>query len=87
VLPFADWVAQWETDRHAPLHPLLSLFRHNMHDGLSTVELYQDTYLWDCRNVQHFLADTGIKEPEFEGELLERYLARLLAEPYRPAQL
>lgn len=77
VLPFSDWVALWESDRQAPLYPLLSMFKDNMYGGKSTVELYQDTYLWDCRNVKHFLANSGVREPVFDAELLNRYLARL----------
>jgi len=77
VMPFRDWVALWESDRDAPLYPLLSLFKDNMYEGRSTVELYQDTYLWDCRNVKRFLAGSGIREPDFSPELLELYLRRL----------
>jgi hypothetical protein len=39
------------------------------------VELYQDTYRWDCSNVSKFLAGSGINEPVFTREELEKYLA------------
>ena len=74
VLPFQEWLAQWEHDSEAPLYPLLSLFKDNMHDGLSTVQLYQDTYQWDCRNAKLFLRGSGIEEPRFSKAELSRYL-------------
>ena len=75
-LPYAAWRAQWEHDQHAHLYPLLSLFKDVMHDGQSTVELYQDTYQWECGNVKAFLADSDIVEPQFDRESLHRYLRR-----------
>ncbi|MFC0693541.1 hypothetical protein ACFFG5_15610, partial [Paraburkholderia humisilvae] len=65
---------KWKDNRDAPLYPLLSLFRDNMYDGRSTVELYQDTYRWDCKNVTNFLKGSGIEEPRFSDEELTRYL-------------
>ncbi|AFJ46093.1 non-ribosomal peptide synthetase [Shimwellia blattae] len=73
-LPFAHWCAQWENDMTAPLYPLLSLFKDNMVAGQSTVQLYQNTYKWDCSNVKRFLHNSGIREPVFTRELLARYL-------------
>jgi amino acid adenylation domain-containing protein/thioester reductase-like protein len=73
-LPFASWVSLWERERAAPLYPLLSMFKDNMYDGKTVVELYQDTYLWDCSNVQRFLEGTGICEPELDAPLLRRYV-------------
>lgn len=75
-IPYAQWRAQWEPDYQAPLYPLLSLFKDVMHDGKSTVELYQDTYEWDCSNVHEFLRGSGIVEPVFEKSELRRYLNR-----------
>ncbi len=75
-LPYAQWRAQWENDSHAHLYPLLSLFKDVMHEGRSTVELYQDTYQWACDNVKAFLADSDIVEPAFDRESLRRYLTR-----------
>jgi amino acid adenylation domain-containing protein/thioester reductase-like protein len=74
VIPFAQWLGNWKDNRDAPLYPLLSLFRDNMYDGRSTVELYQDTYRWDCKNVTNFLKGSGIEEPRFNDEELTRYL-------------
>lgn len=74
VVPFAQWLNNWKDNRDAPLYPLLSLFRDNMYDGRSTVELYQDTYRWDCKNVTTFLKGSGIEEPRFDDEQLTRYL-------------
>jgi amino acid adenylation domain-containing protein/thioester reductase-like protein len=74
-VPFSEWLAMWKHDSEAPLFPLLSLFVDNMYDGRSTVELYQDTYRWDCSNVSKFLAGSGINEPVFTREELEKYLA------------
>ncbi|HGM5493316.1 TPA: amino acid adenylation domain-containing protein [Serratia fonticola] len=74
--PFSEWLAQWEGDTQAPLYPLLSLFKDNMINGQSTVQLYQDTYQWDCRHVKQFLHGSGIEEPRFTQVELLRYLQR-----------
>lgn len=82
-LPFSAWLAQWENDQDAPLYPLLSLFKDVMHEGQSTVELYQRTYQWDCSNVQAFLQGSGIREPTFSDEQLQRYLEQSIVESPR----
>ncbi|PSL44366.1 amino acid adenylation domain-containing protein/thioester reductase-like protein [Chitinophaga niastensis] len=76
-LPYKEWRKQWEDDSSNRLFPLTSLFRDNMHEGLSTMELYQHTYIWDCQNVIDFLKDTDIKEPVFNKRLLGNYLKYL----------
>ncbi|MCR0999547.1 non-ribosomal peptide synthetase [Serratia rubidaea] len=76
-MPYHDWLAQWQHDENAPLYPLLSLFRDNMSHGQAAVQLYQDTYQWDCSNVKRFLAGSGIEEPRFTRQELENYLYRL----------
>jgi thioester reductase-like protein len=75
-VPYDQWLARWEQDSEAPLYPLLSLFKDVMYGGRSTVELYQDTYQWDCSNVAEFLQGSGITEPRFGVEELQRYLQR-----------
>jgi thioester reductase-like protein len=74
LLPFHYWLQQWEHNMDAPLYPLLSLFKGNMYDGKSTVELYQHTYLWDCKNVKQFLQGSDIEEPIFTKPMLQAYL-------------
>jgi len=76
-LSYKDWRKQWENNSKNRLYPLTSLFKDNMHEGLSTVELYQNTYVWDCSNVIEFLKDSDIKEPEFNKHLLDSYLKYL----------
>ncbi|WET48167.1 amino acid adenylation domain-containing protein [Chryseobacterium indologenes] len=76
-LPYKEWRKQWEDDSKNRLYPLTSLFRDNMHEGLSTVELYQNTYVWDCSNVIKFLVDSDIKEPVFDKNMLDAYLKYL----------
>ncbi|RPE05467.1 amino acid adenylation domain-containing protein [Chitinophaga lutea] len=76
-LPYREWRAIWENDSSNRLYPLTSLFRDNMHEGLSTVELYQHTYVWDCENVVNFLKDSDIREPVFDKQLLDQYLQYL----------
>lgn len=76
-LPYKEWRKQWEDDSKNRLYPLTSLFRDNMHEGLSTVELYQNTYVWDCTNVQQFLKGSDIKEPVFDKNMLDSYLKYL----------
>lgn len=76
-LPYKEWRKQWENDSKNRLYPLTSLFKDNMHEGLSTVELYQDTYIWDCSNVIQFLEDSDIQEPVFNKKLLDSYLKYL----------
>jgi amino acid adenylation domain-containing protein/thioester reductase-like protein len=78
LMPFTAWLAQWEQDTRAPLYPLLSLFKDNMVAGQSTVQLYQNTYRWDCRNVKEFLTGSGIEEPRFTKEVLLNYLRNSL---------
>ncbi|MFF0492615.1 amino acid adenylation domain-containing protein [Nocardia sp. NPDC004068] len=87
VLPYEEWVELWKDDPQAPLYPLLNMFHDHMLDRRSTIELYQNTYLWDKANVTEHLAGTGIEEPTLTPEILERYLRRVLAEPYVPASL
>ncbi|WP_345989051.1 amino acid adenylation domain-containing protein [Chryseobacterium sp. Chry.R1] len=76
-LPYKEWRKHWENDTKNRLYPLTSLFKDNMHEGLSTVELYQHTYIWDCSNVQEFLKDSDIKEPVFNKPVLDAYLKYL----------
>lgn len=76
-MPYHDWLAQWQHDENAPLYPLLSLFRDNMSHGQAAVQLYQNTYQWDCSNVKRFLTGSGIEEPRFTRQELENYLYRL----------
>lgn len=76
-LSYKEWRKHWENDSKNRLYPLTSLFKDNMHEGLSTVELYQHTYIWDCSNVQEFLKDSDIKEPVFGKPLLDSYLKYL----------
>lgn len=73
-LPYKVWRKQWEDDSKNRLYPLTSLFKDNMHEGLSTVELYQNTYVWDCSNVIQFLENSGIEEPAFDKKMLDAYL-------------
>ncbi|ROI01344.1 amino acid adenylation domain-containing protein [Chryseobacterium sp. G0240] len=76
-LPYKEWRKQWEDDSKNRLYPLTSLFKDNMHEGLSTVELYQNTYVWDCSNVTQFLNGSGIQEPVFDKKILDSYLKYL----------
>ncbi|WP_330961494.1 amino acid adenylation domain-containing protein [Photobacterium sp. 53610] len=74
VLPYRSWLALWESEPGMPLYPLLSMFKDRVYQGQSTVELYQKTYQWDCRNVKCFLQGSHIQEPVFNQALLRRYL-------------
>ncbi|WP_425102721.1 thioester reductase domain-containing protein [Burkholderia ambifaria] len=76
VVPFREWLGAWKANIDAPLYPLLSLFDDNIRDGMSTAELYQNNYVWDCRNVIEFLEGSGIEQPAFSREQLARYLER-----------
>ncbi|WP_423761305.1 amino acid adenylation domain-containing protein [Burkholderia sp. NLJ2] len=84
VVPFRAWLDAWKSDVDAPLYPLLSLFDDNIRDGMSTAELYQSNYVWDCRNAIEFLEGSGIEQPAFSREQLARYLERSLG--YRVAK-
>ncbi|CCH32569.1 amino acid adenylation domain-containing protein [Actinosynnema sp. NPDC047251] len=77
VLPYRQWVSLWEHDPTAPLYPLRGMFTDDMHEGQSTIELYQNTYRWETDDLRHHLAPSGIREPEFTPDLLTRYLDRL----------
>ena len=74
---YKEWRSYWENDPTCALYPLTSLFKDNMHEGLSTVELYQHTYIWDNRQVKEQLKGSAIREPEFNKELLDNYLSYL----------
>ncbi|PXX71771.1 amino acid adenylation domain-containing protein/thioester reductase-like protein [Nocardia tenerifensis] len=87
VLPYEQWVDLWKDDPQAPLYPLLNMFHDHMLDRRSTIELYQNTYLWDKTNVTEHLVGTGVEEPTLTPEILDRYLRRVLAEPYVPAAM
>jgi thioester reductase-like protein len=78
IVPFADWLNKWKHDRQSPLYPLMPLFRDRMYGDQCMVELYRDTYRWDCQNVKAFLDGTGIEEPTFNREMLKRYLEQLI---------
>lgn len=82
-LPYRQWVSLWEQDPRSPLYPLRSMFTDDMYNGHSTVELYQNTYRWDTSDLQRHLSQTGIREPEFTPDLLERYLGHLHITPSR----
>lgn len=76
-LPYKEWRALWENDSSCELYPLTSLFKDNMHEGLSTVELYQNTYIWDNQQTKAFLKGSDIEEPVFDKKLLDAYLGYL----------
>jgi amino acid adenylation domain-containing protein/thioester reductase-like protein len=85
-VPFDQWRAQWEHNSDAPLYPLLSLFRDNMVNGQSTVQLYQNTYQWDCSNLKRFLQHSGIEEPRFTRQMLLNYLQQSISAPQKSLQ-
>ncbi|EMB4110649.1 amino acid adenylation domain-containing protein [Serratia marcescens] len=72
--PLPEWFAHWEEDPESPLYPILGLIRENASGGQSTIELYQNTYQWDKRNVKQFLQGSMIQEPQFTRQVLARYL-------------
>lgn len=76
-LPYKEWRKLWEDNSSCELYPLTSLFKDNMHEGLSTVELYQHTYVWDNTHVKKFLKGSDIKEPVFDRKLMDAYLLYL----------
>ncbi|WP_316635952.1 amino acid adenylation domain-containing protein [uncultured Flavobacterium sp.] len=76
-LPYKEWRKLWEDNNTCELYPLTSLFKDNIHEGLSTVELYQDTYIWDNTQVKTFLKGSDIKEPVFDKKVLDAYLLYL----------
>ncbi|AZE49347.1 Polyketide synthase [Pseudomonas chlororaphis] len=77
IVPYKDWVELWGNNTDALLYPLLGLFKDDMHNGESILELYQNNYSWDCSNVKSFLDGSGIRESEFTGDVLSRYLEQL----------
>ncbi|MBJ2286483.1 amino acid adenylation domain-containing protein [Pseudomonas sp. MF6755] len=77
VLPFRDWVKLWSDNQDSILYPLLGLFKDDMHNGESILELYQNNYSWDCSNVKNFLKGSNIHHSEFTYDVLHRYLEHL----------
>ena len=73
-VPYKQWVGLWACDVEALLYPLLGMFKDDMHDGETILELYQRNYAWDRSNTRKFLQGSGIRESEFSGEVLARFL-------------
>lgn len=77
VVPYKNWLALWEHNPEALLYPLLGMFKDPMHADQSILELYQENYSWDRSNTVRFLEGSGIREAQFSGEVLARYLDKL----------
>ncbi|MGX1958819.1 SDR family oxidoreductase [Serratia proteamaculans] len=63
------------------------LFRDNMVNGQSTVQLYQNTYQWDCSNLKYFLQHSGIEEPHFTRQMLLNYLRQSIGTSQQSLQV
>lgn len=81
VVAYKQWVELWEHDPEALLYPLLGMFKDPMHAGQTILELYQENYSWDRSNTVRFLDGSGIREAQFSGEVLARYLDKLEQQP------
>ena len=77
LLPYKQWVDLWSHDPQSFLYPLRGMFADDMHNGESVLELYQNTYRWDCSRAKSYLEGSGVRESEFTGEVLHRYLQHL----------
>ncbi|KQB52132.1 hypothetical protein AQS70_04195 [Pseudomonas endophytica] len=77
LLPYKQWVDRWSHDTQAFLYPLRGMFANDMHNGESVLELYQNTYRWDCSRAKSFLMRGTVRESERTDEVLHRYLQHL----------
>ena len=77
LVPYKQWVELWSHDPQSLLYPLRGMFADDMHNGESVLELYQNTYRWDCSRTKSYLEGSGIRESEFTDEVLHRYLKHL----------
>lgn len=77
VIPFKRWVALWENDGDALLYPLLGMFKDDMCQGETILELYQHNYAWDRSNTRAFLRGSSLRPVPFTDDMLGRYLQRL----------
>ena len=74
---FLDWRDKWEQDEESPLYPLLLLYKGNTYEGQALMELYQNSYYFDCSNTRKFLVNSGIKCEDIDKDLLEPYLRNI----------
>jgi thioester reductase-like protein len=72
--PFRHWRDQWQHDEQSDLYPLLILYKGDLYDGMSLMELYQNSYFFDRSNTRAFLADSDIQPDYIDKDLLDRYL-------------
>jgi amino acid adenylation domain-containing protein/thioester reductase-like protein len=75
--PFREWLKRWENNENSPLYPLLSMFRDEVYDGNSIIEMYQHAPDFDTKNTAAFLEGSGIPFPHLDKALLAKYLTFL----------
>ena len=78
LLPYQQWVELWSHDTQAFLYPLRGMFTDDMYKGEAIIELYQNTYRWDCSQTKFFLKDSTVRESVFSQQVLHRYLKHLM---------
>ncbi|WP_126971030.1 non-ribosomal peptide synthetase [Gynurincola endophyticus] len=70
---YGEWVKMWEKDENSPLYPLLSLFKFEVYDKKSLIELHQDTPNFDITNTLEHLEGSGIKPPKVNRNILLQF--------------
>lgn len=73
--PYREWLKLWESAEDIALYPLLSLFKDEVFDKKSIIEMYQHTPDFDTTNTRCLLADSDLRLPDIKNrEMLLKYL-------------
>lgn len=70
---YDEWVKMWEKDENSPLYPLLSLFKFEVYDKKSLIELHQDTPNFDITNTLEHLEGSGIAPTKVDRNILLQF--------------
>lgn len=77
-VPYSQWtdnlINQAQYSQSNPLFALLPMFTEKVNQEQAAWELYQNTANLDCRNTLNAIANTSIKCPSMNAELIGKYL-------------
>lgn len=73
AVPYREWMSLWENDENSLLYPLLSLFKFEVYDHKSIIEINQDTPHYDISNTLKFLEKSNIQNTAINNDMLKAY--------------
>lgn len=73
AVPYREWMSLWENDENSLLYPLLSLFKFEVYDHKSIIEINQDTPHYDISNTIKFLEKSNIENTAINTDMLREY--------------